>query len=92
MAFNSSGRRDLNSPALADIHPVVERLSRLRGCVSTQVIQPGGDSAKVGGGVWGPMGGGRSQGANPGPLPPLIMHLSCTNKLINLKSLKRNYS
>jgi hypothetical protein len=63
----SSGRRDLNSPAKADIYPVAERHSRLRGRVSTQVIQPGGDPAKVGGGVWGPMGGGRSWGANPGP-------------------------
>ena len=67
MAFNSSGRRDLNSPALADIHPVVERLSRLRGCVSTQVIQPGGDSAKVGGGVWGPMGGAGLRGPTRDP-------------------------
>ena len=41
MPFSSSGRRDLNSSAKADIHPVAERHLR--------------------------MGGGRSEGANPGP-------------------------
>ena len=55
-----SGRRDLNSPAKAEIDPVAERVARLRGCVSTQALHSGGDTAKVGGGVRGPMGGGSS--------------------------------
>jgi hypothetical protein len=49
-----------NSPAKAVILSVVERLTRLRGCPSTQALHPGGDPAKAGGGVRGPMGGGRS--------------------------------
>jgi len=43
--LKSSSRRDSNS--------VPDRLARLRGCVSTQVIQPGGDPAKIMGGCQG---------------------------------------
>ena len=37
----------------AQIHSIVERVSRLRGCASTQALQPGGVTAKVMGGCQG---------------------------------------
>jgi len=54
-----AGVRGRNSPACAESHSIAERVTRLRGCVCTQVIQPGGETAKVRGGARGPLGRGR---------------------------------
>ena len=55
MVGPGAGVRGRNSLACAESQSIAERVTRLRGCVSTQVIQPGGETAKVRGGARGPM-------------------------------------
>jgi hypothetical protein len=51
-----------NPSAKAESHPIAERVSRFRGCASTQALQPGGVNAKVMGGSQGTNGRGQLRG------------------------------